>query len=377
MSKKTDADWRRHVLNLTDPAMTSLPPAPTETINSPTPIPGTFHSSPSFDPVELCPPLAAEKVKKLRLRKDDARRLIPEFQTVREASLAKIEAANALKTLISHPQDFGKNLPPTHPLVLEAQRALDKTTADFERLTELQEIRSAAFQSASQALAACEDWLRFGKPSGVLLQDHDGPEPKLAKENSLLDAVSNRRRRVRELRADIHRIRSAPMPSKYIKARLRKIIETLAERGTPDVSAMIEHNGDIVWPTLQVRSTVYNVQPGATAFHDAIDVVGLFAAILKPSVISFLDGLVDEEKDDPAALSIEAREKAEAEALGDLLAVEREESFFVWQAQQNSLPCEHRADCSQIAILNLVLIAAPRGTGLPPTSPEHSSPLRR
>ena len=86
--------------------------------------------------------------------------------------------------------------------------------ADFTQQQELQEVRSAAFQSTSAALTNVEAWLRDGRSHGTMLEDYDGPEPKLLKgEAGLLDAIESRRRRVRELRADLHRIASAPFPS--------------------------------------------------------------------------------------------------------------------------------------------------------------------
>ena len=75
---------------------------------------------------------------------------------------------------------------------------------------------------------------------------------------------------------------------------------------------------------------------------------------------------------DAGALSHEAREKAEAEVMGDLLAVEREEAAFVFAAWENGLACEHRSDCSPLALLGLQLVSAPRTDGSPPTSPEHA-----
>jgi hypothetical protein len=70
-------------------------------------------------------------------------------------------------------------------------------------------------------------------------------------------------------------------------------------------------------------------------------------------------------------LSHEARQKAEAEVMGDLLAVERDECALVWQAQAQGLPCEHRADVSPVALLGLRLVTAPRA-GMPATSPGHA-----
>jgi len=66
------------------------------------------------------------------------------------------------------------------------------------------------------------------------------------------------------------------------------------------------------------------------------------------------------EADDKAALSHEARQKAEAEVMGDRLTVERDEGALVWQAQAQHLPVEHRAGISPLALLGLRLVTAPR-----------------
>jgi hypothetical protein len=57
--------------------------------------------------------------------------------------------------------------------------------------------------------------------------------------------------------------------------------------------------------------------------------------------------------------------------LGDLLAVERIEAAMVFAAWAQGLPCEHRADCSALAILGCALITAPRATN-GHTSVEHA-----
>jgi len=253
---------------------------------------------------------------------------------------------------------------------MEAQRTLDKATADFNRLTELQQARTAAWQSSSRALANVENWLRQGVPDNCTLDAVEVEVPKLAKgENGLLDQIENRRRRVRELKADLHRIQSAPFPSSYAKQRLREMVEQFAARGAPDLTNLIEHDGDIIWPTLRVQSVVHDAQR-SLAFHEAVDVVGLFACLLKPTLISVLDAFADEASDDPAALTHEARQQREAKVMGDLLAVERDESALVWRAMDEKLPVDHRADISPLALLGVALVTAPRATnGHASTSP--------
>src|SRR5258708_23771657 len=99
----------------------------------------------------------------------------------------------------------------------------------------------------------------------------------------------------------------------------------------PDVSGLIEHDQDVQWPMQRVQSQVIGAER-SLAFHEAVDVVGLFAFLLKPAMISVLDALVDAEKDDKNSLSHEARQQREAEAMGDLIDIERQEAELGFQA---------------------------------------------
>jgi hypothetical protein len=47
------------------------------------------------------------------------------------------------------------------------------------------------------------------RPHGTTLEDYDGEEPKLLKNETVTDAVERLRRRGRELKANLHRIQSA------------------------------------------------------------------------------------------------------------------------------------------------------------------------
>ena len=315
---------------------------------------------PSFDPIELLPPAAQDRLRKLRIGRDDARALTIPFADISEASAARTNAANALKRLTDHPQSFGFNLKPEDRRVIEAQKLLDKLTDDFKRLQERQAARAAAFQAASQALANVEAWLRDGRPSGTTLEDHPTPEVKLNKGESLADAISRLARRTRELRADLHRISSSPFPSAWAKAQMREQVEALAARGEPDVSVLVERGANIVWPTLRLQVTVYNAQPGAVGYAEVPDVLAIEAYLHKDAMIAALAREITSEADDKAAMTHEARQKAEAEVLGDLLDIERQEANLVWRAQGEGLPCEHRADCSPLAILQVQLVTVPR-----------------
>jgi hypothetical protein len=78
---------------------------------------------------------------------------------------------------------------------------------------------------------ACEVYLRDGKPGNTTLEAVEVEPPKLNKGETVVDAIERHRRRVRELRADLHRIESATCPSSYAKQRMRAQIGQLAQRG--------------------------------------------------------------------------------------------------------------------------------------------------
>ena len=354
---------------MAEPAITALTPAPIIGVTAPTSFslpPGP----PQYDVIKRLPEDRKDLLRKLRQHRADKHALIPEFETIREASMARVEAENARGRLSNHPQDGGFGLKPDDRRVIAAQQHLEKMTADFKRLTELQEVRSAAFQAASGALAAVESWLRDGVPGNCTLEPIEVEPPKLNKgENGLLDAIENRRRRVRELRADLHRIASAPFPSSYAKAQMRAQIEALAMQGAPSVSSLIELDGRIEFQTQRLTSEVHAAQR-ALAFTEVADTIALTCWLHKDALIAALDREIASEADDKAALSHEARQKAEAETMGDLLFVERDESWFVWQAQAQGLPIEHRAEISMVALLGLRLVT------IAPTNGHASSPER-
>jgi hypothetical protein len=72
-----------------------------------------------------------------------------------------------------------------------------------------------------------------------------------------------------------------------------------------------------------------------------------------------------------APLTHEARQRREAEVMGDLLAVERDEAALMWRAMAERLPVEHRPDVNPVALLGLRLVATAHITSSE-TSPEHA-----
>jgi hypothetical protein len=296
------------------------------------------------------------------------------FADIQEASATRVSAEHRLKQLTAHPQDHGFGLPPTDSRVVAAEKHLAKVTDDLRRLQERSETRLAAWQTASAALAACEDWLRHGVPGNCRIEAAVEIEPKLNKGEGIVDAIERLRRRCRELRADLHRIESAPFPSSHAKQRMREMVAQLAQSGEPSVSRLVELDGPLEFQTRRVQSEVYNAQPGAVAYHEAVHATALVAFLVPEILIKRLDALIDSEADDAAALSHEARQQRQAEVQGDLEAVEYEEAALVFRGQAEGLPIEHRADCAPKCILGVELLVSPRASETHETTLGYSWP---
>lgn len=373
MAKQPDS-WHQHVISNVPPKMeagpvTGLTPAPGPTSSQPVNV-GFSALRPGFDVIELLPVTAQERLRLLRQHAADAHALVPQFEQIREASADRVSAEQRLRQLQASAGEGGFNMPSDYPGVVSQQKLVDKLTDELRRLQELQTLRTAAWHAASGVSAACEDFLRHGVPGNCQIAEIEIEPPKLLKDETVLDAVERLRRRVRELRADQHRIRSAPFPSAFAKQRAREQIEALAMQGAPSVSALIEIDGKIEFQTQRLTSEVHAEQR-SLAFAQASDAVALICWLHKDALIAALDREISTESDDKAALSHEVRQKAEAEVQGDLLDIERQEAALVFAAWEQGLVCEHRSDCSPLAILQVRLITVPRAPN-GPSSPSQA-----
>ena len=349
--------WRQFVRGNVMPKMemsaaTTLPAAPAD---APTSV-GLQFMWPGFDPVEILPERSKDLLHKLRLRSADAHAVVPEFESIRQAALAKTTAANAVKRYTDPASAGGFNLNPADGQVVAAQKLFDKAADDLRRLQELSEIRTAAWQAASAALSNVETYLRHGKPANTTFEAVEVEVPKPAKgENGVLDQIETRRRRVRELKADLHRIASAPFPSSYCKSRVRETVEALAQTGAPVLTNVIEHDSTVIWPSKTVQSEVHGAQR-SLSFSEQPDALALTCWLHRDALIARLNAEIDSESDDKAALSHADREVRAAEVQADLVEVERVEAALVFDAWSKGLPCEHRADCNALAILSCALV---------------------
>ena len=159
---KQPENWRRFLAEANTTG--GFQPGPTVEAAAPSLLPAGIPTAPSFDVIDLSPEERKDLLRKIRQHADDACALAGPFETVREASMGKVEAENELKRRTGHPQDGGLGLKPEDRSVISATKAVEEATATLRRVRELQGERAAAQQAALRVRAACEDFLSHGVP---------------------------------------------------------------------------------------------------------------------------------------------------------------------------------------------------------------------
>lgn len=224
----------------------------------------------------------------------------------------------------------------------ELDAALKGPSEDHARLSARKEIFDARRQRLNGLLSGIADWLN-ALPRNAQLSAHPGRE-RANKNEVTPDDIEKRRRRIRELVADIRSVDAAPITSAEAKQIARAQIEELAKQGEPDFFPLIEeYGGRIRWPQRFDNS-------GIGAPTASLDGGSLFACVMREQLIAFSDARIDEAADDGHALTDVQRADKFKTLFSDLLAAEREEEDLV---QAAGFDVDRRADADPRAVLGL------------------------
>jgi hypothetical protein len=321
---------------------------------------------------------AADRLRALRQHASDCRQMLPDSEELRALYAEKGDHERRKAELLTPAGLGGKGLPEDNRSVLAVLKQLTKVSAEIKRQTDLSEIRSGRWRNAGQLARRVEEWLRDGVPSGCVIREYPAVAVSdvLKKGESIADAVERLKHRRRELKADLHRINSTPFPSADAKAKMRAQIDALAAAGEPYVGSVIEHFGDVGFPTRQMSALVHNSTPGAIAITDEPDAIGLMMWLFRDEIVARLERAIDANADDANALSEQQRQVHAAEIGDSMLMIERQLAALVFHAQGRGENVEHDVDADVRALLGIELIAEARA--LPSgSSPEHTGWGRR
>ncbi|MFD2185004.1 hypothetical protein [Rhodoplanes azumiensis] len=227
-----------------------------------------------------------------------------------------------------------------HAAVAELRREVDVIAKRAAGIAEQRDRATERWQEVAGLVRRLADFV-LEAPRGKGFRDLAIEAPTIPN-SDLHGALEGRRRRLRELVADAHRVRSAPRPSAAARELIRREIDRIAERGRPDVTHAVEVGGGEL---ANVVEFARNRNTGE------VDVVALLAWVCKDQLLAALDREVAEISDDAAALSDAERAEALATIERDQLAVEREEEAIARQIEQTGSSVRRRVDADVRAVL--------------------------
>jgi hypothetical protein len=109
-----------------------------------------------------------------------------------------------------------------------------------------------------------------------------------------------------------------------------------------------------------LTALVHNAQPGAVAFIEAEDAIGLICWLLGKELLEKVRAGFREIGDDKHALDQRQREEMLATISADSLAAERSECACIWHAAERGEIIDFRPTTSPQAVLGVQLVTAPR-----------------
>jgi hypothetical protein len=228
------------------------------------------------------------------------------------------------------------------PDLVAARSAAVRLRAEFDRLKPKSDESSQRAQQSGRLLARIKEWFDI-LPVGCLINEDSGAAALKAPAGRV-DQVDRCRTEVLQIRADLRRVVTAPIPIAEAKRLAREHVAGLVERGAPDVFGLIESADVITYPR----------DPQAPLLvHGLIDVVGLMAWLHPEQLIGRLEEEIARRADDSAALSSQERADQRGALMISLLKAERAEEAAIEAAERGGVIVFRRDDADPRAVLGL------------------------
>ncbi|MHC6150544.1 hypothetical protein ACVSQB_01985 [Bradyrhizobium elkanii] len=243
-----------------------------------------------------------------------------------------------------------ERLTETDPKIITLDRDIAACIEAAARLQPRAEQYFATVASIDVLVRKLEDYFNQVKLVEVPMAKSVAP-PKLSKNETLMDAIEARRRRVRELAANNEAYRAAPQPSSVVLQAEIDRINAAAELGAPNAIDAIESGASLEWPTLDIDEAVWGG-------HGRIkvktpDVMSILSYLFREQMIAAATKAIADAADDAAALSDADRARLIGEVDRDALAVQREEVALIKEAKAVGVPVSYRPDTDPRALLGL------------------------
>lgn len=387
---KTVEAWSRTVEAINEAphalALSDMQPAPPASLSSS----GTIvfdNRSLAGDVIDLLPALPQKKLRDMRQALDDFLLLSRDASDKwNEVLKRKNDADTALLILTDHDAasrwgsaivykpadiDYVAASPNAHegetphessrlsPL-RSAMANLARAKTELAIATDLRDARAHRSGQLSAIIRNCETYLK-SQTRGISLKEHPPIEVDLKKSETISSAIDRARKEIAKLGADLHSIRSAPIPSSVVKARARAQIGGMAADGRPDCFAAIESGEPIKFPHTNYRAdtflNAYGVQ-GLMIVDGVVDTnmpstFGVMAWLFTDQLTSKVESWIDQCADDANALSDADRAKKLAATHAEILEVERQEEALIEMAATQGHEVGRRPEADPRAVLGI------------------------
>lgn len=306
------------------------------------------------DVADRLPAKARRRLIALRDQRDDAQGAYSTATAkLREQTDLKNDAERRLKFL-KQPTSFVGRVEEESPAARELNAQIATCKAEIERLREVVEVRAARATQIGSLVRNLEKFVgEIADNARVIAAPALAARP--AKGEDIVSAIERRRARLRELTADAHRVKSAPIPSSVAKAQARAQIDALAERGAIEVAPLVEAGKPFRLPQA-FASIVTEGSAGravATLWHTDVD--GVLAWLFRDEIVTKIEAEIEACADDANALSTQQRSDRLDEIASDRLLVEREEESLIEAAERKGLAVMRRPDADARAVLGIAV----------------------
>jgi hypothetical protein len=357
---------RPSLLDTANPASPALAPAP-----EPRPSPFAESGLPQGEPrsenlvmrtgstadLNRLPQRAHAKLVRLRAAQEDSRIVL---QNLAERGAQAGELKRAAQSRLDQAQSTGRagitrKLTP-HELATKpgAQQTVDRLQAEVDAATAENQALSERIDRLRARLSPLPgrltDWLQSLPPAAVLEEHPPVSTPTLGK-MAPAAAVAAQRDRLAELRADLHQVESAPVPSQLVKAQMRMQVADLVRRGQPSVLPAVEIGRPIEFSVHSLPNVA--TMEGRIELPDALAIACWIDD--GAALVARLDREIDELSDDDHALDNATRHQQERELLDAILNCERVEEALIEAAEADGMEISRRDDASPLAVLGVAI----------------------
>jgi len=310
----------------------------------------------------VLPPEALEKIGRLQMLKADRQALLSAAsERRREAAAAHTRQTHEARRLRREVEDGRlvrreqvRNLEmvtPDRGLAELAENGVNRLSDQMMKAEHVYAERQARFTEVAKVIAALQGWVEQ-LPAGTTMKSHVLLKVGSAR-GSIPEQVASIRDEVAGLAEERERVSSAPKHSSEVKAMARRQLLALAERGRPDLTALLHGNGQLSF-TRQTETRWLNERP-VTVDGD-IDVSALMAWLDHDLLAARLEAEIDAQTNDEFALAAADRTARLAEIDADILSLERQEEVMIEAAEKSGQDIPRRPEASPLAILSVSIV---------------------